>query len=42
MSKGGWLYLDDDVDKFCPDRSTIIELYRQADELGEAKQRAKS
>ncbi len=29
VSKGGWLYLDDDVDKFCPDRTTIIELYRQ-------------
>jgi 5,5'-dehydrodivanillate O-demethylase len=42
VSKGGWLYLDDDVDKFCPDRSTIIDLYRQADELGEAKQRSKA
>jgi 5,5'-dehydrodivanillate O-demethylase len=37
VSKGGWLYLDDDVDRYCPDRTTIIELYRQADQLGEAK-----
>lgn len=42
VSKGGWLYLDDDVDRYCPDRSTIIELYRQASELGESKQRSKA
>lgn len=42
VSKGGWLYLDDDVDRYCTDRSTIIELYRQADEIGEAKLRVKT
>jgi 5,5'-dehydrodivanillate O-demethylase len=35
-SKGGWLYLDDDVDRYCPDRDTIVELYRRADEMGVA------
>lgn len=36
MSKGGWLYLDDDIDRYCPDRDTVVELYRRADELGVA------
>ena len=34
VSKGGWLYLDDDIDGRLPDRDTIIELYRRADALG--------
>jgi len=42
VSKGGWLYLDDDVDRYCPDRSTIIELYRQTNDLGESRQRSKA
>ncbi|MEE8518946.1 MAG: Rieske 2Fe-2S domain-containing protein [Dehalococcoidia bacterium] len=33
VSQGGWLYLDDDVDRYCPDRDTIVELYRRTDEL---------
>ncbi len=36
MSKGGWLYLDDDIDRYCPDRDTVVELYRRADEMGVA------
>jgi 5,5'-dehydrodivanillate O-demethylase len=34
MSEGGWLYLDDDIDRYCPDRDTVVELYRRADDLG--------
>ncbi|MCY4583649.1 MAG: Rieske 2Fe-2S domain-containing protein [Chloroflexi bacterium] len=33
VSKGGWLYIDDDVDRYCPDRDTIVRLYREAEEL---------
>ena len=32
----GWLYLDDDIDRYCPDRDTVVELYRRASELGVA------
>jgi 5,5'-dehydrodivanillate O-demethylase len=31
VSKGGWLYIDDDADRYCPDRDTIVELYRQTE-----------
>ena len=33
VSKGGWLYIDDDVDKYCPDRDMIVQLYRETEEL---------
>lgn len=33
MSKAGWLYIDDDADRYCPDRDTIVELYRQNEQL---------
>ncbi|MDB5699524.1 MAG: rieske 2Fe-2S iron-sulfur domain protein [Alphaproteobacteria bacterium] len=33
MSKGGWLYIDDDADRFCPDRDLIVELFRRASDL---------
>jgi 5,5'-dehydrodivanillate O-demethylase oxygenase subunit len=36
-SKGGWLYIDDDADRYCPDRDTIVELYRRTEELTRAK-----
>ena len=32
VSKGGWLYIDDDVDKYCPDRDVIVRLYRETEE----------
>ena len=32
-SKGGWLYIDDDVDRYCPDRDTIVDLYRKTEKL---------
>jgi 5,5'-dehydrodivanillate O-demethylase len=32
-SKGGWLYIDDDADRYCPDRNLIVELYRKTEEL---------
>jgi 5,5'-dehydrodivanillate O-demethylase len=28
-SKGGWLYIDDDADRYCPDRDLIVELYER-------------
>jgi 5,5'-dehydrodivanillate O-demethylase len=34
-SKGGWLYIDDDADRFCPDRDLIVELYRRTQELAQ-------
>lgn len=33
MSKGGWLYIDDDADRYCPDRDLIVELYRKTEEM---------
>lgn len=39
-SKAGWLYIDDDADRFCPDRDVIVELYRKAEEAWEARQTA--
>lgn len=33
VSKGGWLYIDDDADRFCPDRDLIVELYCKTEEL---------
>ena len=38
MSKGGWLYIDDDGDRYCPDRDLIVELYRKSEEVWEQKQ----
>jgi 5,5'-dehydrodivanillate O-demethylase oxygenase subunit len=37
VSKGGWLYIDDDADRYCPDRDTIVELYRQTENAWLAK-----
>jgi hypothetical protein len=42
ISKGGWPYIDDDADRFCPDRDLIIELYRKSEEAWEAKQAAEA
>jgi 5,5'-dehydrodivanillate O-demethylase len=30
---GGWSYMDDDVDRYCPDRDLLKELYRQTEEV---------
>jgi 5,5'-dehydrodivanillate O-demethylase len=35
-SKGGWLYMDDDVDKYCPDKETIVRMYEQAEQVWDA------
>lgn len=34
-SKGGWLYIEDDVDRYCPDRDVIIDLYAKTAALAE-------
>lgn len=34
---GAWSYMDDDVDRYCPDKNLIIELFRKAEELKEKK-----
>jgi 5,5'-dehydrodivanillate O-demethylase len=39
VSKGGWLYIDDDADRYCPDRDLIVELYRQTEALMEGRAR---
>jgi 5,5'-dehydrodivanillate O-demethylase len=36
-SKGGWLYIDDDADRYCPDRDTIVELYAKTAALAEKR-----
>ena len=33
VSKGGWQYIEDDVDRYCPDRELILKLYEEADRL---------
>jgi hypothetical protein len=33
VSKGGWQYIEDDVDRYCPDRELILALYEEADRL---------
>jgi hypothetical protein len=37
MSKGGWLYIDDDADRFCPDRDIIVDLMTQAERLSQSQ-----
>ena len=37
VSKGGWLYIDDDADRFCPDRDKVIELYQATEDLARKK-----
>ena len=34
FSKGGWRYIEDDVDRYCPDKELIISLYEQTEALG--------
>jgi hypothetical protein len=31
VSTGGWKYIEDDVDRYCPDRELILKLYEEAD-----------
>ena len=38
VSKGGWLYIDDDADRFAPDRDVIVDLYRRSEQVWKAKQ----
>jgi hypothetical protein len=33
VAKGGWQYIEDDVDRYCPDRELILALYEEADQL---------
>jgi hypothetical protein len=33
VSKGGWQYIEDDVDRYCPNRDLILKLYEEADRL---------
>ncbi|HXE16874.1 MAG TPA: Rieske 2Fe-2S domain-containing protein [Stellaceae bacterium] len=41
ISKGGWPYIDDDSDRFCPDRDVILDLFRKVEELN-ARQKEKA
>lgn len=34
---GGWSYMDDDVDRYCPDKDLLLELYRRAEEIEKKK-----
>jgi 5,5'-dehydrodivanillate O-demethylase oxygenase subunit len=42
MSKGGWLYIDDDSDRFCPDRDIVIDLFRKVEELNATQERGRA
>jgi hypothetical protein len=33
VSQGGWQYIEDDVDRYCPDRELILKLYEETDKL---------
>ena len=33
VSKAGWKDIEDDVDRYCPDRELILRLYEEADRL---------
>jgi hypothetical protein len=30
-SPGGWLYIEDDVDRYCTDREQVLDLYRRVE-----------
>jgi 5,5'-dehydrodivanillate O-demethylase len=34
FSTGGWRYIEDDVDRYCPDKDLIIDLYERTESLG--------
>jgi 5,5'-dehydrodivanillate O-demethylase len=36
VSEGGWTYLDDDVERYSPDRETLLRLYQQSEEVARA------
>ena len=38
ISKGGWLYIDDDADRYCPDRDIIIDLYAKTAALAQERE----
>jgi hypothetical protein len=31
--QAGWKYIENDVDRYCPDRELILKLYEEADRL---------
>lgn len=33
VSPAGWLYIEDDVDRYCPDREIILSLFRKTQDL---------
>jgi 5,5'-dehydrodivanillate O-demethylase oxygenase subunit len=35
FSQGGWRYIEDDVDRYCPDKELIIQLYARAEALAQ-------
>jgi len=41
ISKGGWPYIDDDADRFCPDREVILDLFRKVEEWNAARAKEK-
>lgn len=36
-SAAGWLYIEDDADRYCPDRELILELFRRTEAMLEAR-----
>lgn len=39
-SKAGWLYIDDDADRYCPDRDVIVELFEKTAALAARREPA--
>ena len=33
VSEGGWKYIEDDVERYCPDRDLILKPYEEAGRL---------
>ena len=33
VSQGGWQYIEDDADRYCPDRSVILDLYQRLEAM---------
>ena len=40
-SAAGTLYIDDDADRYCPDRAIVLELFRQSEQIRLTQQAAK-
>jgi hypothetical protein len=33
ISKGGWRYIEDDADRYCPDKETLVRLFAESERV---------